>query len=61
MLFLYVNETTKMGHYNSTTCGNPKFVLGKLFSFLVQLAGMVRKPNVSSGYIYSIFQLFDQL
>jgi hypothetical protein len=56
-----VNETMKMGHYNSTTCGNSKFVLGKLFSFLVQFAGMVRKPNVSSGYIHSIFQLSDQL
>jgi hypothetical protein len=33
----------KIGHYNSATCGNPKFVLGKLFSFLVQFAGMVRK------------------
>jgi hypothetical protein len=41
-----------MWHCDSITCGNPKFVLGKLLSFLVHFAGMVRELKVSFGYIH---------
>lgn len=61
IIFLYVNETMKIKHYNSITTGNPGFILGKQFSFLVQFAGLVRVPNMSHGYIHAIFQLSDQL